>query len=162
MNLITEAIQLRMPDKKIIKIDGEVTKYHRSQALANFKLEGFDVLIISYKIGSESLNLTHANHIILIEPWWCPAVIEQAKARIQRLGQEKNIYVYELMIDEIEGIPKTETTDEQNKNLTMEQRMIIMCDHKTKEAKDFLSNAEGPKRGEGMALNARQIGQLLG
>jgi SNF2 family DNA or RNA helicase len=162
MNLIMEAIQLRMPDKKIIKIDGEVTKQYRSQALSNFKLEGFDVLIISYKIGSESLNLTHANHIILVEPWWCPAVIEQAKARVQRLGQNKNIYVYELMIDSIEGIPKVDTEDDQNKNLTMEQRMIIMCDYKTKEAKEFLSNTEGTKRGEGMSLNARQIGQLLG
>ena len=154
MTLLEEAILIQYPNKNIIKIDGSIVKANREKAISNFKNDvNSDILIISYKIGSESLNLTEANHIILVEPWWCPAVIEQAKARVQRMGQTKKLYVYELVIDEIEGMDRI--------NLTIEQQIVSMCDKKTKEAIQFLSNKTitHPTLN---SLNADQIGKLIG
>ena len=49
---------------------------------------------MTYKVGSEGLNLTEANNVILMEPWWTPAVHEQAIARVYRPGQKKKVNIY--------------------------------------------------------------------
>jgi hypothetical protein len=51
------------------------------------------VFLISLKAGGVGLNLTSANHVILMDPWWNPAVEEQACDRVHRLGQTRPVSV---------------------------------------------------------------------
>jgi SNF2 family DNA or RNA helicase len=112
-----------------LQIDGDVAGVARDQALHAFKTSGATrVLIVTYKTGSESLNLTEANHAILLEPWWCPAVMEQAKARIHRMGQTKPTRIYELII----------AHPQEGKN-TIEQKIVDICKKKVEDAKLTLS-----------------------
>lgn len=70
------------------------------------KLRGFQetpngaVLLMTLKTGGVGLNLTKANYIFHIEPWWNPAVENQATDRAHRMGQEKNVQVYRYLMRE--------------------------------------------------------------
>ncbi len=67
--------------------------------LINFKNDiNTQGLFLTYKVGSEGLNLTEATHCICIEPWWTNAVHNQAKARLWRTGQTKQVYVHNVII----------------------------------------------------------------
>ena len=65
---------------------------HRYQALAA------PVLLLSLKAGGVGLNLTAADTVIHLDPWWNPAVEEQATARAHRIGQTQPVFVYKLLI----------------------------------------------------------------
>ncbi|CAM9379722.1 unnamed protein product, partial [Ectocarpus sp. 13 AM-2016] len=58
------------------------------------------VLLISLKAGGVALNLTVANHIFLMDPWWNPAAEMQAIDRTHRLGQFKPIYATRFIIED--------------------------------------------------------------
>ncbi len=66
-------------------------------------VEGFQdsagppVLLVSLKAGGTGLNLTAADHVFLLDPWWNPAVEEQAADRAHRIGQERPVMVYRLV-----------------------------------------------------------------
>jgi SNF2 family DNA or RNA helicase len=45
------------------------------------------------------LNLTSCNHLILVDPWWNPAIEEQAFDRIHRIGQKREVHIYKLIIE---------------------------------------------------------------
>jgi SNF2 family DNA or RNA helicase len=51
------------------------------------------VLLITLKLGSEGLNISEANHVIVVDPWWCPFIMEQAEYRVQREKQRKSIFI---------------------------------------------------------------------
>jgi SNF2 family DNA or RNA helicase len=55
------------------------------------------VFLVSLKAGGVGLNLTAADHVFLFDPWWNPAVEEQAFDRAHRIGQEKPVFVYRLV-----------------------------------------------------------------
>jgi SNF2 family DNA or RNA helicase len=54
-------------------------------------------MLISLKAGGTGLNLTAADHVFLMDPWWNPAVEAQAADRAHRLGQERPVNVYRLV-----------------------------------------------------------------
>ena len=54
------------------------------------------LFLISLKAGGVGLNLTRADTVILYDPWWNPAVEQQAIDRAHRIGQDKPVFVYEL------------------------------------------------------------------
>jgi len=58
---------------------------------------GAPVLLISLKAGGTGLNLTAADHVFLLDPWWNPAVEEQAADRAHRIGQDRPVMVYRLV-----------------------------------------------------------------
>ena len=61
------------------------------------------VFLISIKAGGVGLNLTAADYILILDPWWNPAVENQAIARAHRLGQDKNVFVYRFIsVDTVE------------------------------------------------------------
>ncbi len=133
-------------DKKVICIDGSVTGKKRDDYITAFKKSNFDVLIVSYKIGAESLNLTEARHVILCETWWNSAVIEQAKARIHRIGQEKEVNIYEMVVP----------SDERVKSI--EVAMTEICDRKKVIANEYLTKG---KCDSSVNLNAKTMGDIL-
>ena len=57
-------------------------------------LEGF---LISLKAGGTGLNLTKADYVFLLDPWWNPAVETQAIDRAHRVGQTKRVFAYKLI-----------------------------------------------------------------
>ncbi|HEX8109302.1 MAG TPA: C-terminal helicase domain-containing protein, partial [Kofleriaceae bacterium] len=59
--------------------------------------EGASALVLSLKAGGTGLNLTAADHVFLIDPWWNPAVEDQAADRAHRIGQDKPVMVYRMV-----------------------------------------------------------------
>ncbi|WP_422842834.1 DEAD/DEAH box helicase [Acidovorax sp. M2(2025)] len=57
------------------------------------------ILLVSLKAGGVGLNLTAADTVIHLDPWWNPAVQEQATARAHRIGQEQPVFVYSLVVE---------------------------------------------------------------
>ncbi|EHL20792.1 SNF2-like protein [Acidovorax sp. NO-1] len=57
------------------------------------------ILLVSLKAGGLGLNLTAADTVIHLDPWWNPAVEEQATARAHRIGQNQPVFVYKLVVE---------------------------------------------------------------
>ncbi len=58
---------------------------------------GPPVMLVSLKAGGTGLNLTAADHVFLLDPWWNPAVEDQAADRAHRIGQDRPVIVYRLV-----------------------------------------------------------------
>jgi SNF2 family DNA or RNA helicase len=56
------------------------------------------VFLISLKAGGSGLNLEVASYVILFDPWWNPAVENQAIDRTHRIGQTKTVFAYRLLV----------------------------------------------------------------
>jgi superfamily II DNA or RNA helicase len=59
--------------------------------------DGPPVMLVSLKAGGTGLNLTAADHVFLLDPWWNPAVEDQAADRAHRIGQDKPVMVYRMV-----------------------------------------------------------------
>ncbi|MEN2788156.1 DEAD/DEAH box helicase [Sphingomonas oligophenolica] len=69
----------------------------RPGAIDRFQSGACDVFLVSLKAGGVGLNLTMADTVIIFDPWWNPAVEEQAIDRAHRIGQNKSVFVYRLV-----------------------------------------------------------------
>jgi len=76
------------------RIDGNMSYQGRRAAIHAFKKRGeITVCLISLKASSYGLNLVEANHVLICDPWWNPAVEQQAVERCHRIGQSKPVEV---------------------------------------------------------------------
>lgn len=84
--------------------DGSTSMQDREKAIQNFQNnDECRVFLISLKAGGVGLNLTAADYVYIVDPWWNPAVEQQAIDRTHRIGQTKNIFAYRMIcIDTIE------------------------------------------------------------
>jgi len=71
----------------------------RETPVRRFQAGEVPIFLISLKAGGVGLNLTAADTVIHYDPWWNPAVENQATDRAHRLGQDKPVFVYKLIID---------------------------------------------------------------
>ena len=71
---------------------------NRERAISDFTDGHCDVFLISLKAGGTGLNLTQADTVIHFDPWWNPAVENQATDRAYRIGQDKPVFVYKLIM----------------------------------------------------------------
>jgi SNF2-related domain/Helicase conserved C-terminal domain len=78
-------------------LDGSCTQKQRSAAIDAFQAGEGDAFLISLKAGGFGLNLTAADYVIHLDPWWNPAAEAQATDRAHRIGQEKPVTVYRLV-----------------------------------------------------------------
>jgi superfamily II DNA or RNA helicase len=76
-------------------LDGQSTK--RAELVRRFKDGTVPVFLISLKAGGFGLNLTEADYVFLLDPWWNPATEAQAVDRTHRIGQTRNVMVYRLI-----------------------------------------------------------------
>ncbi len=77
---------------------GGLTRTARDQIIENFNnTDGPAVLVLSLKAGGTGLNLTAANHVVLYDRWWNPAVEDQARDRAWRLGQTRTVIYHQLI-----------------------------------------------------------------
>ena len=82
---------------KYYYLDGQTI--NREKLLQEYEKDfDFSVFLISLKAGGVGINLISAQRIVIYDPWWNPAVEEQAIDRIYRIGQQKNVEVYKLYI----------------------------------------------------------------
>ncbi len=81
-----------------LRLDGSTVD--RGGIVARFQdPSGPPVLLVSLKAGGTGLNLTAADHVFLMDPWWNPAVEDQAADRTHRIGQDKPVFVYRLVAE---------------------------------------------------------------
>ena len=77
---------------------GGLSRGARDGLVTDFQaLEGPGALVLSLKAGGTGLNLTNANHVILYDRWWNPAVEDQARDRAWRIGQTKTVIAHRLV-----------------------------------------------------------------
>ena len=78
--------------------DGSTSAPDREKAIQHFQNdENCRVFLISLKAGGVGLNLTAADYVYIVDPWWNPAVEQQAIDRTHRIGQTKNIFAYRMI-----------------------------------------------------------------
>ena len=80
-----------------IYLDGATTAAQRAKRIAAFQAGEGDVFLISLQAGGTGINLTAADYVIHLDPWWNPAVEDQATDRAHRIGQDKPVTVYRLV-----------------------------------------------------------------
>jgi SNF2 family DNA or RNA helicase len=69
----------------------------RAKRIAAFQAGEADIFLISLKAGGTGINLTAADYVIHLDPWWNPAVEDQATDRAHRIGQTRPVTVYRLI-----------------------------------------------------------------
>ncbi len=123
IDVTTLALKKYNPYKKYLVLDGDCVGKDRDDTIDLFKdkEKGFDIMLVSYRVGAEGLNLTEANHVILFEPWWNGALKAQSVSRTHRIGQKKPVSVWNLIIEN-----------------SIETRMDEICKKKEEMINDFI------------------------
>jgi SNF2 family DNA or RNA helicase len=78
-------------------LDGSTPALERKKRVDAFQSGIGDVFLISLKAGGTGLNLTAADYVIHLDPWWNPAVEDQASDRAHRIGQKRPVTIYRLV-----------------------------------------------------------------
>jgi SNF2 family DNA or RNA helicase len=93
------AIVRRRLDRRKIRyeyLDGSTTK--RAEHVQRFQTDpDCPLFLISLKAGGQGLNLTAADYVFILDPWWNPAVEAQAVDRAHRIGQTRRVFAYRLI-----------------------------------------------------------------
>jgi len=120
------------------RLDGSTRD--RAGVVGSFQSDaGPTVLLISLKAGGTGLNLTAADHVFLMDPWWNPAVEDQAADRAHRIGQDRPVMVYHVVAED-----------------TVEEKILALQDRK----REIAAVATGAARGGG-ALTREDLLALL-
>jgi len=84
----------------VCRLDGSTNVKHRGEIVKRFNEDsGMNAFLISLKAGGTGLNLTTADTVIHVDPWWNPAAEDQASARAWRMGQTRPVMVYKLIAE---------------------------------------------------------------
>jgi len=106
-------------------LDGSTSTAQRRLRVNAFQAGEGDVFLISLRAGGLGLNLTAANYVIHMDPWWNPAVEDQASDRVHRIGQKLPVTIYRLIT--------------QN---TIEEKIVQLHQHKRELAENLLKGTE--------------------
>ncbi|MBO9571489.1 MAG: DEAD/DEAH box helicase family protein [Chitinophagaceae bacterium] len=107
--------------------DGSTSAQDREKAIQRFQNDkNCRVFLISLKAGGVGLNLTAADYVYIVDPWWNPAVEQQAIDRTHRIGQTKNIMAYRMICKD-----------------TIEDKILQLQERKRLLAKDLITDDEG-------------------
>lgn len=92
-------IEKKLSQRKIefFRLDGSTKPYDRMEMSEQFNLGQRSVFLISLKAGGTGLNLTGADMVVHYDPWWNPAVMDQATDRAYRIGQKRAVQVIRLV-----------------------------------------------------------------
>ena len=116
-------------DKRSIKymyLDGNIPSIRRVDMVNDFNTGDTEVFLISLKAGGTGLNLTGADMVIHFDPWWNPAVEEQAIDRAHRIGQTKTVEVIRLIA---KGTIEEKIYDLQENKRQMVQNILDVEQH---------------------------------
>lgn len=85
-----------------LTLTGQTPPRQRGAVVRQFQAQddtSAPILLVSLKAGGVGLNLTAADTVIHLDPWWNPAVEEQATSRAHRIGQDQPVFVYKLVVE---------------------------------------------------------------
>ncbi len=120
---------------------GGLARGARDRMVDSFQIgKGKGAMVLSLKAGGTGLNLTAANHVVLYDRWWNPAVEDQARDRVWRIGQKNTVIAHRLVVKE--------TVDERVEEIV--------------EGKRQIANLVLPKSSSIGDLNAEQLQEALG
>ena len=120
-------------------LDGSVTVRQREQLVVDFQKGKRPIFLISLKAGGVGLNLTAANYVIHLDPWWNPAIEQQATDRAYRIGQKQAVTVYHLI-----------------SHHTIEEKILRLHESKRALSDSILEGAD-----QGFRLNATELLDML-
>ena len=120
-------------------LDGQTPVHTRQTLVDEFQKGNGDLFLISLKAGGVGLNLTAADYVIIMDPWWNPAVEDQAADRAHRFGQQRPVTIYRLV--------------SQN---TIEEKIIQLHNQKRDLADSLLEGTEGSSK-----LSANELLELM-
>jgi len=100
-----------------------------------------EVFLISIKAGGLGLNLTSADYVFIIDPWWNPAVEMQAMDRAHRIGQDKKVFVYKMICED-----------------TIEEKILKLQESKKKLVKDLIVDDGSVMKN----INIKDIEEMFG
>ncbi|MBU6158319.1 MAG: DEAD/DEAH box helicase [Bacteroidetes bacterium] len=125
LSLIQEKLkELNIP---FVYFDGSTSATGREKAVHAFQNDpSIRVFLISLKAGGVGLNLTAASYVYIVDPWWNPAVEQQAIDRTHRIGQTNNIFAYRMIC----------------KN-SIEEKILQLQEKKRALAKDIITDDSG-------------------
>lgn len=103
-------------------LDGSTSLNERQRALNDFQKGKHKIFLISLKAGGVGLNLTAANYVILTDPWWNPAIENQAMDRAHRIGQERDVTVIRMISSN-----------------TIEEKILTLHSHKRQLSDDIMT-----------------------
>jgi SNF2 family DNA or RNA helicase len=106
-------------------LDGSTSVAERKKRVNAFQAGEGSVFLISLKAGGVGLNLTAADYVIHMDPWWNPAVEDQASDRAHRIGQQRPVTIYRLVAKD-----------------TIEEKIVQLHQHKRDLADSLLEGAE--------------------
>jgi len=106
-------------------LDGSTPRKERQQRVDAFQRGEGELFLISLKAGGVGLNLTAADYVIHMDPWWNPAVEDQASDRAHRMGQQRPVTIYRMIA----------------KN-TIEEKIVALHSHKRDLADSLLDGAD--------------------
>ncbi len=115
-------------DKKGISyqyLDGSTPMTKRKTIVNDFQSGKGDLFLISLKAGGSGLNLTAADYVVHMDPWWNPAVEDQASDRAHRMGQKRPVTIYRLVAKD-----------------TIEDKIVDLHRHKRDLANSLLEGGE--------------------
>lgn len=120
-------------------LDGATSK--RGEVVKEFQAnKDIKLFLISIKAGGVGLNLTEADYVFILDPWWNPAVEQQAIDRTHRIGQNKNVFIYKFI-----------TKD------TVEEKILALQNRKRKVAESLITTEESFVK----SLTAKDIADIL-
>ncbi|MDB4538451.1 SNF2-related protein [bacterium] len=120
-------------------LDGS-TKDRQGQVDSFQNNKDIKLFLISLRAGGLGLNLTEADYVFLLDPWWNPAIEEQAVDRAHRIGQKKTVFTYKFIARD-----------------TVEEKILALQKNKLKLASDLISTEEGFMK----KLTTEDISELL-
>lgn len=122
LELFREAFEQR--DQPYAWLTGDLTQQERFNQIEKFeKNPEVQSFLISIKSGGTGLNLTSADYVFILDPWWNPTTEQQAIARAHRIGQEKNVIAIKFI-----------TKD------SIEEKILMLQERKSKLAEDIIEN----------------------
>ena len=125
LDLIELALETYLPKVKYVMLDGAVTGEDRDNVINKFRNNPkVRVMLATLKCGSEGLTLIEATHCIVVETYWNDAVPRQAKARCWRIGQTREVTIYNIVIDN-----------------SIERKMLEICEGKDEMAASYLEGS---------------------
>ncbi|MBK7151100.1 MAG: DEAD/DEAH box helicase [Sandaracinaceae bacterium] len=114
---------------KVLTLDGSLSAKERTKRVAAFQAGEADAFVMSLHAGGTGVTLTAADYVFHVDPWWNPAVEDQATGRAHRIGQKRPVHVYRLVTAG-----------------TIEEKILALHGSKKRMAGDLLEGLDDAKK----------------
>ena len=128
LSIIEKSLKSEIPDLKTFKLTGSTRDRHQPVKLFQEAKES-SVMLASLKAAGLGVTLTAADYVFLMDPWWNPAVEEQAIDRAHRIGRAKPVFIYRFI-----------------SKGTIEEKVRLLQKEKKEVFKDIIETSDKPTK----------------